>query len=86
MGINCAPLVAFYFAMTQISCYLSQSQADTFEVFNSTNRCLNNLLNIDNIYFEHRVIMSIQSNFSKIKPILLIAKYRHFYLFFTFFR
>ena len=32
-----------------------ESQADIFESFNSTSRYLDNLLNIDNIYFDQMV-------------------------------
>ena len=32
-----------------------ENQADIFEAFNSTSRYLDNLLNIDNIYFDQMV-------------------------------
>ena len=56
MGTSCAPLVADLF----LSCYerdlmkdrSSDNQADVIEAFNSTSRCLDDLLNIDNPYFE----------------------------------
>ena len=59
MGTNCAPLVAYLF----LFCYerdfmLSLSdnnQADIIEAFNSTSRYLDDLLNIDNPYFEQMV-------------------------------
>ena len=59
MGTNCAPLVADLV----LSCYerdfmLSLSdnnQADIIEAFNSTSRYLDDLLNIDNPYFEQMV-------------------------------
>ena len=53
MGTNCAPLVAdFFFVMREISWSLShENQADIIEAFNSTSRYLDDLLNIDNIYF-----------------------------------
>ena len=59
MGTNCAPLVADLF----LFCYerdfkksLSrENQADIIETFNSTSRYLDDLLNVDNIYFEHMV-------------------------------
>ena len=59
MGTNCAPLVADLF----LFCYerdfmLSLSdnnQADIIEVFNLTSRYLDDLLNIDNPYFEQMV-------------------------------
>ena len=59
MGTNCAPLVADLF----LFCYerdfmLSLSdnnQADFIEAFNSTSRYLDDLLKIDNPYFEQMV-------------------------------
>ena len=59
MGTNCAPLVADLF----LNCYerdfmLSLSdnnQTDIIEAFNSTSRYLDDLLNIDNPYFEQMV-------------------------------
>ena len=59
MGTNCAPLVADLF----LFCYerdfmLSLSdnnQANIIEAFNSTSRYLDDLLNIDNPYFEQMV-------------------------------
>ena len=62
MGTNCAPLVAdffffFFFCyerdfMKSLSC---ENQADIIEAFNSTSRYLDDLLNIDNIYFDQIV-------------------------------
>ena len=45
-----------------------ENQADIIEAFNSTSRHLDDLLNIDNIYFEHMVdrIWYTQLNFSRI--------------------
>ena len=59
VGTNCAPLVADLF----LFCYerdlmLSLSdnnQSDVIEAFNSTSRYLDDLLNIDNPYFEQMV-------------------------------
>ena len=56
MGTNCAPLVADLF----LYCYEREfmdslnhdNQADVIEAFNSTSRYLDDLLNIDNPYFE----------------------------------
>ena len=55
-GINCAPLVADLF----LFCYerdlmLSLSDNNNIEAFNSTYRYLDDLLNIDNAYFEQMV-------------------------------
>ena len=59
MGTNCAPLVADLFlfcyerdSMTSLS---DGNQADIFEEINSTSRYLDDLLNIDNLYFEGMV-------------------------------
>ena len=59
MGINCASLVADFF----LFCYgrdfmkdlSSDNQADVIKAFNSTSRYLDDLLNIDNPYFEGMV-------------------------------
>ena len=59
MGTKCAPLVADLFllcngrfVMTSLS---DDTQADIIEAFNSTFRYLDDLLNIDNPYFEGMV-------------------------------
>ena len=59
MGTNCAPLVADLF----LFCYERDSmlslsegtQSDVIEAFNSTSRYLDDLLNIDNIFFDSMV-------------------------------
>ena len=59
MGTNCAPLVAdlflFYYERDFMKSLSSENQADTIEAFNFTSRYLDDLLNIDNIYFEQMV-------------------------------
>ena len=59
MGTNCAPLVADLFLscyerdiMKTLSC---DNQADVIKAFNLTSRNLDDLLNIDNPYFEGMV-------------------------------
>ena len=59
MGTNCAPLVADLFLfcyerdfMTSLS---DDKQAEIIEAFKSTSRYLDDLLNIDNPYFEGMV-------------------------------
>ena len=57
MGTNCAPLVADLFCyergfMLSLS---DNNQTDIIEAFNSTSRYLDDLLNIDNPYFEQMV-------------------------------
>ena len=59
MGTNCAPLVAdLYLFCYERDFMLSLSdnnQTDVIEAFNSTSRYLDDLLNIDNLYFEQMV-------------------------------
>ena len=58
MGTNCAPLVAdlFLFCYERYFMKISrENQADIIEAFNSTSGYLDDLLNIDNIYFDQMV-------------------------------
>ena len=59
MGTNCAPLVAdlflFCYERNFMKSLSRENQADIIVAFNSTSRYLDDLLNIDNIYFEHIV-------------------------------
>ena len=59
MGTNCAPLVADLFLFCYERDFLKslsrENQADIIKAFNSTSRYLDNLLNIDNIYFDQMV-------------------------------
>ena len=54
MGTNCATLLlmCFYFVMKSLS---NEKRYDMIDAFNSTSRYPDNLLNIDNIHFEHMV-------------------------------
>ena len=59
MGTNCAPLVADLFLFCYERDFLKslsrENQADIIEAFSSTSRYLDDLLNIDNIYFDQMV-------------------------------
>ena len=59
MSTNCAPLVVDWFLFChEIDFMLSLSdnnQTDIIEAFNSTSRYFDDLLNIDNPYFEQMV-------------------------------
>ena len=59
MGTNCAPLVADLFLFCHerdfITCLSDVKQAEIIEAFKSTSRYLDDLLNIDNPYFEGMV-------------------------------
>ena len=56
MGTNCAPLVAdvflFCYERNFMKSLSGENQADIIEAFNSASRYLDDLLNIDNIYFD----------------------------------
>ena len=59
MGSNCAPLVADLFLFCYERDFMknlsSHNQADVIKAFNLTSRYLDDLLNIDNPYFEGMV-------------------------------
>ena len=59
MSTNCATLVAdlflFYYERDLLTSLSGDNQADIIEAFNSTSRYLDDLLNIDNPYFEGMV-------------------------------
>ena len=59
MGTNCAPLVADLFLICYerdfTLCLSDNTQTDIIEAFNSTSRYLDDLLNIENPYFEQMV-------------------------------
>ena len=59
MGTNCAPLVADLFLFCKERDFVlslsDNNQTDIIETFNSTSRYLDDLLNIDNPYFEQMV-------------------------------
>ena len=59
MGTNSAPLVADLFLFSYERDFMKslspENQADIIEAFNSTSRYLDDLLIIDNIYFEQMV-------------------------------
>ena len=59
MVTNCAPLVAdlflFFYERDFIKSLSRENQADIIEAFNSTSRYRDDLLNIDNSYFDQIV-------------------------------
>ena len=59
MGTNCAPLVAVLFSFCYERDFMltlsDNNQADIIEAFNSISRYVDDLLNIDNPYFEQMV-------------------------------
>ena len=59
MATNCAPVVADLFLFSYVRDFMlslsDNNQTDIIEAFNSTSRYLDDLLNIDNSYFEQMV-------------------------------
>ena len=59
IGTNCAPLVAdlfvFCYERDFMKSFSRENQADIIEAFNSTSRYLDDLLTIDNIFFDQMV-------------------------------
>ena len=75
MGTNCAPLVADLF----LYCYerdfmkprTRENQADIIQAFNSTSRCLDDLLTTNNIYFDPTELQLNSKNSSDTEAPLL---------------
>ena len=59
MGTNCAPLVAdlilFCYERDFTKSFSRENQTDIIEAFDSTSRYLDDLFNMDNIYFDQMV-------------------------------
>ena len=58
MGTNCAPLIADLFLFCYERDFMSLSgdkQADVIDAFNTTSRYLDDILNINNVYFDNMV-------------------------------
>ena len=59
MGTNCAPLVADLFLFRYERDFMmslsDDKQSDTIDAFNTTSRYLNEILNINNVYFDNMV-------------------------------
>ena len=57
MGTNCAPLVAdlflFCYERDFMMCFSYDKHADVIDAFNTTFRYLDDILNINNVYFEN---------------------------------
>ena len=59
MGTNCAPLVAdlflFCYERDFIMFFFDDRQPDVIDAFNTTSRYLDDILNINNVYFDDMV-------------------------------
>ena len=74
MGTNCAPLVAdlflFFFYERDFIMSLSDcKQAGLIGAFNTTSRYLDDILNINNVYFDNMVRKYTLQSSNLIKPI-----------------
>ena len=89
MGTNCAPLVADLF----LFCYerdlmLSledDNQSGVIEAFNTTSRYLDDLLNIDNNFFDSMVNRIYPSKFQLIMPMCQMPR-PHFWIYIYLYR
>ena len=71
MGTNCAPLVAdlflFCYEMDFMMSLSDDMQADVIDAFNTTSRYLDDILNINNVYFDNTVSQIYPSELQLIK-------------------
>ena len=78
MGINCAPLVADLFLFCYERDFMmslsDDKQAGVIDAFNTTSRYLDDILNINNVYFDNMVSQIYPSELNLIKPMPLIPK------------
>ena len=76
MGTNCAPLVANLFLFCyEMDLMMSLSDDKQADAFNTTSRYLDDIFNINNVYFDNMIKYTLQS-FNLIKLIPLIPKPR----------
>ena len=59
IGTNCAPLITnlflFCYERDLMMSLSGDKQADIIDAFNTSSRCLDNILNINNVYFDNMV-------------------------------
>ena len=71
MGSNCAPLVAnlilFCYDGDFIMSLSDDMQADIIDAFNTTSRYLDDILNINNIFFDNMIILIYPSELQRNK-------------------
>ena len=71
MGTNCAPFVADLFLFCYERDFMmslsDDKQADIIDAFNTTSRCLDDILNINNVYFDTMVSLIYPSELQLIK-------------------
>ena len=78
MGTNCAPLVADLFLFCYERDFMmslsDDKQADVIDAFNTTSRYLDDILNINNVYFDNMLVKYTLQSSNWIKPMPLIPK------------
>ena len=83
MSTNCAPFVAglflFCYEMDFMMIFSDDQQADIIDAFNTTCRYLDDILNINGVYFDNMVIKYTlkSSNLIKLIPLILSCVFRH---------
>ena len=72
MGTNCAPLVTDLFLFCYERDFMmslsDDKQADVIDAFNTTSRYLDDILNINNVYFDNMVSQIYPSELQLNKP------------------
>ena len=83
MGTNCAPLVAELFLFCYERDFMKslsrENQADIIDAFNSSSEYHDDLLNIDNIYFDQMVDRIYPTELQLVELILPIPRH-HFWI------
>ena len=78
MGTNCSPLVAdlllFCYERDFMMSLSDDKQADVIDAFNTASRYLDDILNINNVYFDNMESQIYPSEPNLIKPTPLILK------------
>ena len=78
MGTNCAPLVADLFLFCYERDFMmslsDDKQADVIDALNTTSRYLDDILNINNVYFDNMVSLIYPSEFQLNKANTSITK------------
>ena len=78
MGTNCAPLVADLFLFCYERDFMmslsDDKQADVIDAFKTTSRYLDDILNINNVYFDNMVSQIYHQSSNLISRIPLIPK------------
>ena len=82
MGTNCAPLVADLFLFCYERDFMmslsDDKQADVIDAFNTTSRYLDDILNVNNVYFDNMVSQIYPSELQLNKILIPLIPKPHF--------